>query len=93
MLARLRPNLPIFALTNDKKLKDRLCLVYGIIPLLFEERKSNFYKKKSPTDISKILIKIKKAGGIKKGEKVILIYAEDWGILGKTNILRIQEVP
>jgi len=93
MLARLRPNLPIFALTNDKKLKDRLCLVYGIIPLLFEERKSNFYKKKSPADIGKILVKIKKAGGIKKGEKVILIYAEDWGTLGRTNVLRIQEIP
>lgn len=93
MLARFRPNLPIFALTHDKKLKDRLCLVYGIIPLLFEERKSNFYKKKSPADIGKILVKIKKAGGIKKGEKVILIYAEDWGTLGRTNVLRIQEIP
>ena len=93
MLARLRPNLPIFALTHDKKLKDRLCLVYGIIPLLFEERKSNFYKKKSPADIGKILVKIKKTGGIKKGEKVILIYAEDWGTLGRTNVLRIQEIP
>jgi pyruvate kinase len=93
MLARLRPNLPIFALTPDKKLKDRLCLVYGVIPLLFEERENNFYKKRSPADISKILVKIKKAGGIKKGEKVILVYAEDWGTLGKTNILRIQEIP
>ena len=30
---------------------------------------------------------------INKGEKVILIYAEDWGTLGRTNILRIQEIP
>jgi len=93
MLARLRPNLPIFALTQDKKLRDRLCLVYGVIPLYFEGGEGNIYRKRTPKDIEKILVEIKKTGRIKKGEKVILIYAEDWGTLGRTNILRIQEIP
>jgi pyruvate kinase len=93
MLARLRPNLPIFALTQNKKLRDRLCLVYGVIPLYFEGGEGNIYRKRTPQDIEKILVEIKKTGRIKKGEKIILIYAEDWGTLGRTNILRIQEIP
>lgn len=93
MLARLKPNLPIFALTGDEKLKDRLCLVYGVTPLFFKEGKPNFYQKRNPKDIEKILVKIKNYGQIKKGKKVILLYAEDWGRLGRTNILRIQEIP
>ncbi len=93
MVSRLHPYLPILALTNDRKLRDRLCLLYGVVPLLFEEGKGDFYKKRSSADIEKTLAQAKKGGYIKKGEKVIFIYAEDWGTLGKTNITRIQEVP
>ena len=92
MLSRLRPDIPILTFTDDKKLRDRLCLLYGVSPLLLRE-KGYFYKKRSAKDISKILFQIKKEGYVKKGERVILIYAEDWGKLGKTNIVRIQEIP
>ncbi len=92
MLSRLRPNIPILAFTPDKKLRDRLCLLYGVVPFLLEER-GYFYKKRSAKDIERVLFKIKKEEYVKKGERVILIYAEDWGKLGKTNIVRIQEIP
>ena len=92
MLSRLRPDIPILTFTDDKKLRDRLCLLYGVIPLLLRE-KGYFYKKRSAKDIGKILFQIKRQGYVKKGDKVILIYAEDWGKLGKTNIVRIQEIP
>ena len=93
MLSRLRPDIPILALTPDKKLRDRLSLLYGISPLIFEEGKEDFYRKRNSVDIKKILTYAKKNNQLKKGEKVILLYAEDWGTLGKTNIIRIQEVP
>lgn len=92
MLSRLRPSIPILTFTCDKKLRDRLCLLYGILPLFLKE-KGYFYKKRDIKDIEKILSQIKKEGYVKKGDKVILIYAEDWGKLGKTNIVRIQEIP
>lgn len=92
MLSRLRPNLPILTFTSDKKLRDRLHLLYGVIPLLLKER-GYFYKKRNARDIGRILLQIKREGYVKKGNKVILIYAEDWGKLGKTNIVRVQEIP
>jgi len=91
MLARLRPKIPIFALTNNSKTRDQLCLLYGVFPIFWPEKDS--YRKKAPKDIEKILTKLKKEGFVKKGDKIILIHAEDWGHLGKTNILRIQETP
>ena len=93
MVSRLRPNLPILALTEDRKLRDRLCLLYGVIPLLFKGGEADLYKKRSATDIEKILAEVKKSGYVKKGEKVISLHAEDWGTLGRTNIVRIQEIP
>jgi pyruvate kinase len=91
MLARLRPKISILALTNNSKTRDQLCLLYSIFPIFWPEK--DFYRKKAPKDIEKILNRLKKENFVKKGEKVILIHAEDWGHLGRTNILRTQEVP
>lgn len=93
MISRLRPNLPILGLTNDEKVRDQLCLLYGVTPVFIKTKGDKLYKKRSTTDISKILDNVKKSGYVKKGEKVIIIYAEDWGTGGKTSIVRIQEVP
>jgi len=92
LLSRLRPNLPILALTDNKKVKDQLCLLYGVVPLFFKKA-GDLYKKRNVSDIKKILYYIKNSGYVKKGEKVIVIYAEDWGTGGKTSIVRIQEIP
>ena len=92
MIARFRPNLPIFALTFDKKLRDRLCLVYGVKPIYLKEKK-DIYSKKGPKDIENILRIARENGKIKKGKKVIFLYAENWKKLGRANILRIQKIP
>jgi len=91
MLSRLRPNLPIIALTNDKNVRDQLCLSYGVVPLVLKH-KSDIHKRRGEVDIKLILNQVKGSGYIKKGDKVILIYGEDWGTPGKTSIMRIQEV-
>jgi hypothetical protein len=36
---------------------------------------------------------VKKEGFAKSGEKVILIYAEDWKSKGQTSVIRVQEIP
>jgi len=92
MLSRLRPNLPIFSLTSDKKLRDRLCIVYGIIPVYFKT-KISIYSHKTPKEIKNALLLVKKNGKLKKGDQVVFLYAEDWKELGKANVLRIQSIP
>ena len=91
MLSRLRPNLPIIALVNDDKIKDQLCLSYGVIPLILK-RNIDLHRQRSVADIKAVLNRIKEYGYIKKGERIIVVYGEDWGTPGKTSIMRIQEV-
>ena len=91
MLSRLRPNLPIIALVNDDKMKDQLCLSYGVMPLILKY-KADLHKQRGVSDIKMILDCVKKSGHIKKGDRVIMVYGEDWGTPGKTCIMRIQEV-
>jgi pyruvate kinase len=90
MLSRLRPKIPIIAITDDKYLAKRLALVFGVFPFYL---KFDLYKKKEIKDIKKLLEILKKEGFAKSGEKVILIYAEDWKSKGQTSVIRIQEVP
>jgi len=89
MLSRLRPKIPIIAVTNDRFLAKRLILVFGVFPFYM---KGEIYKKRGPKDIKKLLNLAKDYKFAKKGEKIIIIYNEDWKTFGKTSILRIQEI-
>ncbi len=91
MLSRLRPTLPIIALTNKDKIKEQLCLSYGVYPLILEY-KTKMYQQKDVADIKLLLDRVKETNYIEKGDKVIVVYGEDWGTPGKTSIMRIQEV-
>jgi pyruvate kinase len=90
MLSRLRPKIPIIAITDDKYLAKRLALVFGVFPFYL---KIDIYKKKGVADIKKLLAIVKKEGFAKSEEKVILIYAEDWKSKGQTSVIRVQEIP
>lgn len=91
MLSRLRPYLPIYALTRNKDVADQLCLVWGVIPIYYNFG-SSIYNTKESAYIKQIINIVKKEVCFKKGDKVIMIYGEDWGTLGKTSVIRIQEV-
>jgi pyruvate kinase len=85
-LARLRPNLPIFALSKETKALDRLKLVWGIEPVFYD------YDKDQQTDIDAVLFQLEKNNHLHTGEKVIVIYGEKWGQAGQTSVVRVQRV-
>ena len=91
MLSRLRPEIPILALTRHQKVRDQLLLIWGVIPVLFPFTKDP-YGKKTVEQIEEMLRLVREQKYVKKGEKIIMIYGEDWGTSGKTSIIRIQEV-
>ncbi|MBI4100690.1 pyruvate kinase [Candidatus Microgenomates bacterium] len=91
MLARLRPQIPILALTRHAKIRDQLLLVWGVTPIL-SNHVNNPYGKKTVEQIRQMLKVIKEKKYVKSGEKVIMVYGEDWGTPGKTSVVRIQEV-
>ncbi len=86
MLSRFRPKMPIYVFTHKQSTRDKLHLVWGIRPYLFD------YKKLSEQQIKKMITFLDKKGLVKKGEKLILICGTDWGTPGRTNMLRVLEV-
>lgn len=91
MLSRLRPKIPIFVFTNYPSVLNQLTLSFGVFPCLIDFK--NIYQKKRPEDIKEILNESKKAFGLKPGDLVIFLAAEDWGKFGRAHILRIQNIP
>lgn len=91
MLSRLRPTIPILTLTNQKFVCDQLSLSYGVIPVLLNIK--NIYYHKDLLEVKKILEFAKKTFSLATGERIIFIFAEDWGKFGRANVLRIQNIP
>lgn len=92
MLSRLRPNLPIVALTRHRNVADKLALVWGVVPIVFDFGTPSMYEKKESSHIQQVLRVVKMKKIVKKGDKVIMMYGENWGTPGKTSVIRIQEV-
>lgn len=87
ILSSLRPNLPILAITPQKTVQRQLSLSFGVEPFYFDYRKEEVGKAvKSTVEF------LQKQGKLKKGEKVVMIYGDDWRFPGRTNLVRIQEV-
>ncbi|MEA3355142.1 MAG: pyruvate kinase [Patescibacteria group bacterium] len=85
-LSKLRPRLPIIGITSNAKVCDRMKMLWGVKPYLFE------YKKESEVSIRKILEFLKQEKEVIKGDKVVMIYGELWGKPGLTSVTRIQAV-
>lgn len=86
LLAKLRPTLPIYALSNQVRTLDKLKLNWGIESVYFA------YEKNRETNPREVLTMMQQRGILMSGDKVIVIYGERWGEAGQTSVVRIQEV-
>lgn len=86
LLSRYRSSLPILAVTENDKVRDQLCLSYGVVPYYYRFPKGELHSTRLVLDF------LKKRGVLLRGQKVILIHGEGWGTPGRTNSVRVQEV-
>lgn len=84
-LSRLRPSYPIYAFSQSEKVRDQLCLSWGVTPFFIKKKNIN-----SGIPQKEAVFILKERGLIKKGEKIIMIYGSHWGVPGKTNTLKIE---
>ncbi len=87
ILSSLRPKLPILAITPKKTVQCQLCLSFGVESFYFDYRKDEVGKAVKST-----IEFLQKKRRLKTGEKVVMIYGDDWRFPGRTNLVRIQEV-
>lgn len=85
-LSRLRPSIPIFAITDNKQVRDQLCLFYGVCPFYHKFPHGRIRSTRYALEF------LKRKGVLKKDDRVILIYGKQWGIPGGTNTIRVEEI-
>lgn len=87
LMSRLRPNLPIYTFTQSEKVRDQLCLSWGVTPFFIKEKKGPFSKIRREA-----LLLLKDKGFIKRGDKVVMIYGSHFGVPGQTNTIRVENI-
>jgi pyruvate kinase len=85
-ISRLRPNVPIIALTNREKVYHQLALLWGVIPLFSKDCSSSDKALNMMTEftLDKKLVRF--------GDLIVLTAGVPYGKKGSTNMLRIESI-
>ncbi len=85
-LSRFRPNMPIIALTQNDKVRDQLCLAYGITSFLMDFPDGDI------VSVDPIIANLKDRGLVASGQRLLFIHGHRWNEPGLTNTLSLKEV-
>jgi len=86
MISKFRPACPIIGCTTNEKVCRQLSMSWGVVPVLFEE------KKNSDELFEHAVEKAVETGLVKSGDLVVLTAGLPLGIPGMTNILKVHIV-
>jgi pyruvate kinase len=86
MIARLRPKLPLHAITLAEKVYNQLAIAWGVIPHLIEDNPD------FEVLIKRAMLLLKREDLIETGDNVVIVAGVPLGIHGKTNMIRIETV-
>lgn len=89
VLSRFHPGLPIFAITQDKKIADFLTIGFGIYPSVFKFGKNGFLDHQT---LEKIIDFISKKYQLKKNQKLIVLHGDYKGKIGGTSTVRLVKI-
>lgn len=86
LLSRLRPSMPIIAMTTNKKTYHQMSLNWGVIPVLADELSNlkEAFQKLSEYALEKKLVSY--------GDLVIVIAGSTFGISGTTNMMIVENI-
>ncbi|MCH9608975.1 MAG: Pyruvate kinase [Chlamydiales bacterium] len=86
LLSRLRPRMPIVAMTSDQKVYHQLSLCWGVIPLLDQDAHTieEAYKKISAFAIERKLVEL--------GDLVVITAGTPFGRAGTTNMMIVEKI-
>lgn len=85
-LSRFRPDLPIIALTQNDKVRDQLCLAYGVMPFMMDFPQGDI------VSVDSVIAELKSRGLVSTGQRLLFIHGHRWSEPGLTNTLSLKEV-
>jgi pyruvate kinase len=86
LLSKFRPGVPIMAFTPDEKIRNRVCLYWGVTPKIM--------KLPATTDemVSEVERLLVKEGIVKKGDSLVITSSSPLSAQGKTNFMKLHRV-
>lgn len=85
-VARFKPGCPIIGCTLSERVAKQLNLLWGVTPLLIPKEET------TEELFADAVEEAKKAGLIKKGDRVVITAGVPMGVTGNTNMIRVVEV-
>ncbi|RYL94603.1 pyruvate kinase [Sporolactobacillus sp. THM19-2] len=86
VVAHYRPKAPIIAVTNSERVAHKMCLTWGVTPILSKMAKSTDEMFEIAADSGV------KTGLVKKGDLVVITAGLPIAAKGKTNVLRVHQI-
>jgi pyruvate kinase len=86
LVSKFRPRVPIIAYTPDEKVKNRMCLYWGVIPKIM----------KLPKTTDEMIANVEKSllneRIVKKGDRIVITSSSPLSTLGKTNFMKLHRI-
>jgi pyruvate kinase len=87
LLSHHRPPVPVIGFSPDHAIRRRLALYWGVLPRIMEPIRNSDLMAEMVSE------RLVTDGLAKPGDRVVLVHGSPLGIPGKTNSLRIHEIP
>jgi pyruvate kinase len=86
LLSKFRPRVPIIAYTPDDKIKSRMCLYWGVTPMIM----------KPPSNIDELISEVErsliKERIAKRGDGIVITASSPFSTLVKTNFMKLHRI-
>jgi len=93
MVARYRPQCPIFAFSSSRQTLNRLCLTWGVMPLLApsitQRDKTTLNPHTLVQKTAELALKLKL---VKKGDRVVITAGLPLHVRGTTNLIQVVDL-
>ncbi len=86
LISRLRPSMPIIAMTSNKKCYNQMAFNWGVIPMLGKECQN---VQEAFQQVSEFSLK---NGYVKEGDLVVLTAGSPFGVSGSTNMMIVEDI-
>jgi pyruvate kinase len=87
LLAHYRPPVPIVAFSPDQAIRRRLALYWGVVPRIMEPLKN------ADTMAEMVSERLVEEKLVAPGDRVVLVHGSPLGVPGRTNSIRLHQIP
>ncbi len=86
MLSRLRPGLPLYAVTLDEKVYNQLAISWGVTPVMIEDDPD------FEILVKRAISELRRESLVERDDNLVIVASVPLGLHGRTNMIRVEIV-